>query len=435
MNAVIDRLKSINRNELTDREFYAQVLSILDSVNTYSLKSEERKEIGAVLKELGCITADEWRKEQSLNGKPTDEYFDVYKGVKNASIFEAINMVSQFLKDDNSFFLEIMKFGTNSSWAKEWIERNRIINGPEVEVSELATRIRGTKDKFKNERDFYEEILKQLTLTKHMSDMSLESYTEIVNALRDAGVVMIDEWKGKRKEEGKDDFVFSENEIRTGVEVADIGTAAQIVSDFMKSYDDAVRVSNEFFSGQNPLTMMWANNSEEIRQANLQMYITMQELLRVDKDSMTERAIYEKVVEILANNPATTLSRESYDELKEVLESIGIESYDTWKKREDVSSERIVDGLYKERNGGSYDGMLEDGVKFVSPILTDYSSARMVFDYLRGEGRLEALTWVNDSRAVGEKQKSIGNIINKMGLRQQLSKRYNQKNMEQEEVK
>lgn len=246
---------------------------------------------------------------------------------------------------------------------------------------------------------------------------------------------MIDEWKGKRKEEGKDDFVFSENEIRTGVEVADIGTAAQIVSDFMKSYDDAVRVSNEFFSGQNPLTMMWANNSEEIRQANLQMYITMQELLRVDKDSMTERAIYEKVVEILANNPATTLSRESYDELKEVLESIGIESYDTWKKREDVSSERIVDGLYKERNGGSYDGMLEDGVKFVSPILTDYSSARMVFDYLRGEGRLEALTWVNDSRAVGEKQKSIGNIINKMGLRQQLSKRYNQKNMEQEEVK
>ena len=344
-------------------------------------------------------------------------------------------MVSQFLKDDNSFFLEIMKFGTNSSWAKEWIERNRIINGPEVEVSELATRIRGTKDKFKNERDFYEEILKQLTLTKHMSDMSLESYTEIVNALRDAGAVMIDEWKGKRKEEGKDDFVFSENEIRTGVEVADIGTAAQIVSDFMKSYDDAVRVSNEFFSGQNPLTMMWANNSEEIRQANLQMYITMQELLRVDKDSMTERAIYEKVVEILANNPATTLSRESYDELKEVLESIGIESYDTWKKREDVSSERIVDGLYKERNGGSYDGMLEDGVKFVSPILTDYSSARMVFDYLRGEGRLEALTWVNDSRAVGEKQKSIGNIINKMGMRQQLLKRYNQKNREQEEVK
>ena len=202
MNAVIDRLKSINRDELTDREFYTQVLSILDSVNTYSLKSEERKEIGAVLKELGCITADEWRKEQSLNGKPTDEYFDVYKGVKNASIFEAINMVSQFLKDDNSFFLEIMKFGTNSSWAKEWIERNRIINGPEVEVSELATRIRGTKDKFKNERDFYEEILKQLTLTKHMSDMSLESYTEIVNALRDAGAVMIDEWKGKRKEEG-----------------------------------------------------------------------------------------------------------------------------------------------------------------------------------------------------------------------------------------
>ena len=119
----------------------------------------------------------------------------------------------------------------------------------------------------------------------------------------------------------------------------------------------------------------------------------------------------------------------------EVLESIGIESYDTWKKREDVSSERIVDGLYKERNGGSYDGMLEDGVKFVSPILTDYSSARMVFDYLRGEGRLEALTWVNDSRAVGEKQKSIGNIINKMGMRQQLLKRYNQKNMEQEEVK
>ena len=435
MNAVIDRLKSINRNELTDREFYAQVLSILDSVNTYSLKSEERKEIGAVLKELGCITADEWRKEQSLNGKPTDEYFDVYKGVKNASIFEAINMVSQFLKDDNSFFLEIMKFGTNSSWAKEWIERNRIINGPEVEVSELVTRIREAKDKFKNERDFYEEILKQLTLTKHMSDMSLESYTEIVNALRDAGAVMIDEWKGKRKEEGKDDFVFSESELRTGVEVADIGTAVQIVSDFMKLYDDAVRVSNEFFSGPNQFNMMWVNNSEEIRQANLQMYITMQELLRVDKDSMTERAIYEKVVEILANNPATTLSRESYDELKEVLESIGIESYDTWKKRDDVSSERIVDGLYKEKNGGSYDGMLEDGVKFISPILTDYSSARMVFDYLRGEGRLEALTWINDSRAVGEKQKSIGNIINKMGIRQQLLKRYNQKNKEQEEVK
>ena len=242
MNEVIDKLKSINREGLTEREFYTQVLSILDNVNTYSLKSEDRKEIGTVLRELGCITVDDWRKEQSLSGKPVDEYFDVYKGVKNASIFEAINMVSQFLKDDNSYFLEIMKFGTNGSWAKEWLERNRIINGPAVEVSELASRIRGVKESFKGERDFYEEILKQLTLTKHMKDMFFESYTEIVNALRDSGAVTLDEWKEKRRAEGKDDFTFPEEELRIGIEVADVGTAVEIVSDFMKSYDDAVRV-------------------------------------------------------------------------------------------------------------------------------------------------------------------------------------------------
>lgn len=435
MNEVIDKLKSINREGLTEREFYTQVLSILDNVNTYSLKSEDRKEIGTALRDLGCITVDEWRKEQSLSGKPVDEYFDVYKGVKNASIFEAINMVSQFLKDDNSYFLEIMKFGTNGSWAKEWLERNRIINGPAVEVSELVSRIRGVKESIKGERCFYEEILKQLTLTKHMPDMSFESYTEIVNALRDAGAVTVDEWKEKRRAEGKDDFTFPEEELRIGVEVADIGTAAQIVSGFMKSYDDAVRVSNEVLAGPNPLTMMWVNNSEEIRQSNLQMYITMQELLRINKDDMTERAFYERVVEVLANNPTTSLSRESHDELKEVLESIGVESYDAWNKKDNVSSERIVDRLYKEKNGGTYNGELEEGVKYVSPILEDYSSARMVLDYLRGDGRLDALTWVNDSREVGAKQKSIGNIINKMGMRQQLLKRYNQRNMEQEEVK
>ena len=435
MNEVIDKLKSINREGLTEREFYTQVLSILDNVNTYSLKSEDRKEIGTALRDLGCITVDEWRKEQSLSGKPVDEYFDVYKGVKNASIFEAINMVSQFLKDDNSYFLEIMKFGTNGSWAKEWLERNRIINGPAVEVSELVSRIRGVKESIKGERCFYEEILKQLTLTKHMPDMSFESYTEIVNALRDSVAVTLDEWKEKRRAEGKDDFTFPEEELRIGVEVADIGTAAQIVSGFMKSYDDAVRVSNEVLAGPNPLTMMWVNNSEEIRQSNLQMYITMQELLRINKDDMTERAFYERVVEVLANNPTTSLSRESHDELKEVLESIGVESYDAWNKKDNVSSERIVDRLYKEKNGGTYNGELEEGVKYVSPILEDYSSARMVLDYLRGDGRLDALTWVNDSREVGAKQKSIGNIINKMGMRQQLLKRYNQRNMEQEEVK
>lgn len=435
MNEVIDKLKSINREGLTEREFYTQVLSILDNVNTYSLKSEDRKEIGTVLRELGCITVDDWRKEQSLSGKPVDEYFDVYKGVKNASIFEAINMVSQFLKDDNSYFLEIMKFGTNGSWAKEWLERNRIINGPAVEVSELASRIRGVKESFKGERDFYEEILKQLTLTKHMKDMFFESYTEIVNALRDSGAVTLDEWKEKRRAEGKDDFTFPEEELRIGIEVADVGTAVKIVSDFMKSYDDAVRVSNEVLAGPNPLTMRWVNNSEEIRQSNLQMYITMQDLLRINKDDMTERAFYERVIEVLANNPTTFLSRESYDELKEVLENIGVESYDDWKKKDNVSIERIVDGLYKEKNGGTYNGELEEGVKYVSPILEDYSSARMVFDYLRGDGRFDALTWVNDSREVGAKQKSIGNIINKMGVRQQLLKRYNQINIEQEKVK
>ena len=66
MNEVIDKLKSINREGLTEREFYTQVLSILDNVNTYSLKSEDRKEIGIALRNLGCITVDEWRKEQSL---------------------------------------------------------------------------------------------------------------------------------------------------------------------------------------------------------------------------------------------------------------------------------------------------------------------------------------------------------------------------------
>lgn len=433
MREVIDRLKSINREGLSEREFYAELLTILDTVDTSSLKNEDRKAIGETLRGLGCKTSDEWRREQALSGKSVGEYFDVYKGIKNASVFEAINMASQFLKEDNSYLFEIMKLGRNGSWAKEWVERSRILYGPAIDVSEIASRIRDVKS-VNGERCFYEELLKQLTLTKHITDMSYESYSEITAALKDAGAVSMDEWKEKRRKEGKDDSTLSEDELVTGVEIADVGTAVQIVSDFMKSYDDAVRVSNEVLSGQSPLTMMWVNNSEEVRQSNLQMYITMQELVRTSKASMTERAFYERVIEVLANNPTTTLSRESHEELKEILKDIGVEKYEDWKKKDDVSSERVVDGLYKERNGGKYDGMLETGVIYASQLLGDYTSARIAFDYLRGEGRLDALTWVNDSRNVGPKQQSIGNIITKMGVKQKLASRYKEQMEGQKQV-
>lgn len=253
-----------------------------------------------------------------------------------------------------------------------------------------------------------------LTSTKHIEDFTPEMYKQVVDALKSKGCQNLDDWKESRIDRKMTAMVSKD--VESGIETGDIGTAVSMVDKFMSSYDDAVQMSTEFLSEENPKSMRWVINSGEMREADSSLIYLLQDLEKIDKKSMTERAFYERVLDEVSMGLNPMISREGHDELKRALRDKGVQTIDEWKKEGDITPERQVNKIYRDK--GSYRGSIDEGVRQVSGLLGDYESARLTFSYYRTDfGRMQVREWLEDSKEVSEKQEVMTNIVRKMGIR------------------
>lgn len=422
MESVISKLSEIKKEGLSEREFYSKVVETLDGVKENDLTPDNFERLKSTLLSIGCKDVDAWTREQKENGAPevdTYEFGGVCKGVNNASLREAVNMVSSFLntRSDAIMATSVINSGTIYSLAKEWCDRNKMLYGPAPSVDELLSRLDSINSNVFTERGFHEEVLKCLISTRNMPEMTPDMHRQIADKLRAIGCSTVEEWKAHRESLGKNTDMYKN--IQLGVDAADVGTAVSMIEKFFTSYDDAVEMSNTVLAGDIPDALKWVNNSQEMRDAEVSTNWMVQQLLSIDKSKMSEREFYQSIVEELARGINPTLSRDMHEEIKEALEQIGVKSLDEWQSDEYQSPEKTVDKMYKKVNG-DYRGSLSSLVGYVSAMMGDYGNARACYEHYRREpGRAIIKETIEMSEKIGPVQVIQASILQKMAEREE----------------
>ena len=88
MESLINKLKQIKKEGLTDRQFYAQVIACLDDLKDIDLTFENQRIFRETLLQIGCKPVEEWKKEQIEKGVNGEE-------IKDLSFEQAVELIKQ----------------------------------------------------------------------------------------------------------------------------------------------------------------------------------------------------------------------------------------------------------------------------------------------------------------------------------------------------
>ena len=117
MEKFLSLLKQIKKEELTEREFYEDVLSVIAKMKGVSLTPESAEQLKKTLQEIGCVPYDEWKKEKDEKGERILGN-TIGEAFKNGYISGAVSCVSQLLSSykNASFALPFMLDGRVQEW-------------------------------------------------------------------------------------------------------------------------------------------------------------------------------------------------------------------------------------------------------------------------------------------------------------------------------
>lgn len=144
MKSFINELKEIKKDELDERSFYEQVLSIIQKMTYVSLTPETAEQLKTALEEIGCMRYDEWKAEKDKNGETIEEN-NVYDGYSyKCDISTAVEIVSSIFEDEND--LDVAKANLRyitRSAVPGWLASNKTVkifkmNAPYYSVAKEA---------------------------------------------------------------------------------------------------------------------------------------------------------------------------------------------------------------------------------------------------------------------------------------------------------
>ncbi len=140
MISFINKLKEIKKDELDERSFYEQVLSIIKGMEDVSLTPETAEQLKIALQDIGCMRYDEWKAEKEKNGEKVEEN-NMEKGIEQADISTAVSFVSQLLGDyDNASrsLSYMLDGGEKYGWVQQWLKNSSKLNIPYYQVAREA---------------------------------------------------------------------------------------------------------------------------------------------------------------------------------------------------------------------------------------------------------------------------------------------------------
>lgn len=147
------KLQEINKDELTEREFYEKIIEQL--LQSEKLTPETHELLKETLTKIGYKRQDEWKKEKEEQGEKIDE-ITIGEGIGKAYISTAVNMIDQFLGKYESA-------KTTKSLIENWLE-GWLKNSQELYEKEAGT----TNMELKNKLNIpYYQVAKEALVNRN----------------------------------------------------------------------------------------------------------------------------------------------------------------------------------------------------------------------------------------------------------------------------
>ena len=139
---LLKELIAIGKENLDERIFCEQVLTILEKMKDFTFTDETYEELKTALKEIGCVGYNTWTKQKTMAGEKVDSDIGAYNA---ESIAAAIYYISHFLYPFEYFQGELKTLQTNN-YIRRWLECSKAL--------------RDREDKKSTAEDPYIEVLK-----------------------------------------------------------------------------------------------------------------------------------------------------------------------------------------------------------------------------------------------------------------------------------
>lgn len=117
--SLLDRLKGIKKDELSERKFYEQVLSVVKEMReSYEITKDEEAFVSA-LREIGCLSSEEWMEAKQAAGEQVPE-LTVGEGIRSADIGAAVGIISNYMSSPD--FMQ--SYMNDRIWDEEWVQNS-----------------------------------------------------------------------------------------------------------------------------------------------------------------------------------------------------------------------------------------------------------------------------------------------------------------------
>ena len=114
--SLLDKLKGIKKDELSERKFYEQVLSVVKEMReSYEITKDEEAFVSA-LREIGCLSSEEAKR---VAGEQVPE-LTVGEGIRSADIGTAVNIISNYMSSPD--FMQL--YMNDRIWDEEWVQNS-----------------------------------------------------------------------------------------------------------------------------------------------------------------------------------------------------------------------------------------------------------------------------------------------------------------------
>ena len=149
MEEFISKIRQIKKEELSEREFYEQVLGIIKEMEDVSLTPKTATQLKEALQEIGCMRYGDWKKQKEENGEIIEDN-NVGIGIQQAKIETAVLFVSQFLGDYSTASFSqsyLLDGGEKGGWVQQWLTKSKELSKNEQEINNKNTSIEQMRNK------------------------------------------------------------------------------------------------------------------------------------------------------------------------------------------------------------------------------------------------------------------------------------------------
>lgn len=186
---IVDRLSEINKDELNERQFFQEVLSVIKDMKDFDLTEESFEEISKTLREIGCVDYKSWIEEKEKLGfkmtlKPNEQ------GIEEGLLATGEKYIDSYLSDYSKakYVLGLMtEGGEKSGWVQRWLRNSqKVLSGAKVNSDrefefyepELKERKREELELIKN-KDRKEELTAKVEEVKEKIESELKTESKL----------------------------------------------------------------------------------------------------------------------------------------------------------------------------------------------------------------------------------------------------------------